>query len=170
MKFTYPKSQTGIGVYIALTPAILKFQSLCYVDSRKCWAFEVPGEILNANQAMIIFFLTICSILLLIGSIVDEVEAWLANADNVDLARLKFIEANVVSKFPDFACFENLGNGSFLKFLTSHKELLEAIEQVGGLTMARSGRQGTRLGHQVSLIGVLDFMSQCGLQTSPVSQ
>lgn len=136
----------------------------------KCWAFEVPGVILNTNQAMIIFFLTICSILLLIGSIVDEVKAWLANADNVDLARLAIIEANVVSKYPDFGSFENLGNSSFLKFLTSHKELLEAIEQVGGLTVARSGRQGTRLGHQVSLIGVLDFISQCGLQTSPVSQ
>lgn len=106
----------------------------------------------------------------MIGSIVDEVKAWLANADNVDLARLAIIEANVVSKYPDFGSFENLGNSSFLKFLTSHKELLEAIEQVGGLTMARSGRQGTRLGHQVSLIGVLDFISQCGLQTSPVSQ
>lgn len=100
------------------------------------------------------------------GSIVDEVKAWLANADNADLARLAFIEASVVSKYPDFGNFENLGNSSFLKFLTSHKELLEAIEQVGGFTMARSGRQGTRLGHQVSLIGVLDFISQCGLQTS----
>ncbi|XP_068715873.1 uncharacterized protein [Montipora foliosa] len=100
------------------------------------------------------------------GSVVDEVKAWLANADNVDLARLAIIEANVVSKYPDFGNFENLGNSSFLKFLTSHKELLEAIEQVGGLTMVRSGRQGTRLGHQVSLIGVLDFISQCGLQTS----
>ena len=77
------------------------------------------------------------------------------------------IEGNVVSKFPGFSGFEDFGYGSFLKFLTKHKELLEAIEQVGG--MARSGRVGTKLGHEVSLNSVLDFIAQCGTQTSLVS-
>ena len=89
------------------------------------------------------------------------------NADNVDLARLAIIEGNVVNKFPGFSGFEDFGYGSFLKFLTKHKELLEAIEQVGG--MARSGRVGTKLGHEVSLKSVQDFIAQCGAQTSPVS-
>lgn len=92
---------------------------------------------------------------------------WLTNADNLDLARLALIEGNVVNKFPGFNGFEEFGYGSFLRFLTKHKELLDAIEQVGG--MARSGRVGTTLGHQVLLSSVLDFISQCGTQTSPVS-
>ena len=99
----------------------------------------------------------------------NEVKTWLANADNIGLGRLAIIEATVLSKFPDFDSFEGLGNGSFLKFLTSHKELLDAIEEVGGLAMARSGGQRTRLGHQVSLVSILDFISQCGTQTSLVS-
>ena len=102
-----------------------------------------------------------------VGVIVHEVKEWLTNAENVDLARLAIIEGNVVNKFPGFKGFEDFGYGSFLKFLTKHKELMEAIEQVGG--MARSGRMGTTLGHQVSLNSVLDFISQCGTQTSPVS-
>lgn len=89
------------------------------------------------------------------------------NAENVDLARLAIIEGNVVNKFPGFNGFEDFGYGSFLKFLTKHRELLEAIEQVGG--MARSGRVGTILGHEVSLTSALDFIAQCGTQTSPVS-
>lgn len=89
------------------------------------------------------------------------------NADNVDLARLAMIEGNFVSKFPGFSGFEDFGYGSFLKFLTKHKDLLEAIEQVGG--MARSGRVGKKLGHNVSLNSVLDFIAQCGTQTSLVS-
>ena len=76
------------------------------------------------------------------------------------------IEGNVVNKFPGFSGFD-FGYGSFLKFLTKHKELLEAIEQVGG--MGRSGRVGTKLGHEVSLNSVLDFIAQCGTQTSLVS-
>ncbi|XP_068725664.1 uncharacterized protein [Montipora capricornis] len=100
------------------------------------------------------------------GELVNEVKTWLANADNIGLGRLAIIEATVLSKFPDFDSFEGLGNGSFLKFLTSHKELLHAIEEVGGLAMARSGGQRTRLGHQVSLVSILDFISQCGTQTS----
>ena len=86
----------------------------------------------------------------------------------MDLARLANIERSVVSRFPEFNSFEDLGYGSFLRFVTSHKELLEALEQVGGL--ARSGGMGTKLGHQVSLNSVLDFISQCGAQPSPVSQ
>ena len=89
------------------------------------------------------------------------------NADNVDLARLATIEGNVVNKFPGFNGFQDFGYGSFLKFLTKHKELLEAIEQVG--SMARSGRMGTKLGHEVSPNSVLDFIAQCGTQTSLVS-
>lgn len=93
---------------------------------------------------------------------------WLANADDIDLGRLTNIEANVVSKFPEFSSFEELGYGSFLRFLTSHKELVEDMEQVGGL--ARSGGMGTRLGYQVPLNSVLEFISQCGAQISAVSQ
>ena len=89
------------------------------------------------------------------------------NADNIDLARLAMIEGNVANKFPGFNGFEEFGYGSFLKFLTKHQDLLEAIEQVGG--MARSGRVGTKLGHEVSLDSVLDFIAQCGTQTSLVS-
>lgn len=89
------------------------------------------------------------------------------NADNVDLARLALIEGNVVNKFPGFSGFEDFGYGSFLRFLTKHQDLIETIEQVGG--MARSGRAGTKLGHEVSLDSVLDFIAQCGTQTSVVS-
>ena len=81
--------------------------------------------------------------------------------------RLARIEGNVVSKFPKFNSFEGLGYGSFLKFLSSHKELQEAIEQVGGF--GRSETKGTMLGHPVSLHSVLDFVSQFGAQTSHVS-
>ena len=99
-------------------------------------------------------------------------KAWLANADNIDLERLATIEENVVSKFPDFNHFEEFGYRSFLKFLTSprHKELLVTIEQVGGLAMSQSGVIGRNIGHQVSLNSVLDFISQCGTQSSAVSQ
>lgn len=89
------------------------------------------------------------------------------NADNVDLARLAIIEGNVVNKFPGFNGFEDFGYGSFLRFLTKHQDLLETIEQVGG--MARSGSAGTKLGHEVSLDSVLDFIAQCGTQASVVS-
>ena len=72
-----------------------------------------------------------------------------------------------MNKFLGFNSFEEFGYGSFLKFLTKHKALLEAIEEVGGMT--QSGREGTRLGHQVSLNSVLDFISQFGTQASHVS-
>ena len=100
------------------------------------------------------------------GKVVEEVKQWLVKAEQLDLTRLARIEENVVSKFPEFNSFEQLGYGSFLKFL-SHKELQEAIEQVGGF--GRSERKGTMLGHPVSLHTVLDFVSQFGTQTSHVS-
>lgn len=101
------------------------------------------------------------------GQVVEEVKQWLANADHLDLTRLARIEGNVVSKFPEFNSFEELGYGSFLKFLSSHKELQEAIEQVGGF--GQSERIGTMPGHPVSLHSVLDLVSQFGTQTSHVS-
>ena len=102
----------------------------------------------------------------LLGAIIDELKAWLVCAENIDLQRLANIEASVLNKFPGFDRFEDFGYGSFLTFLTAHKELLEAIEEVGGLTVIRSG--GLR-SHHVSLTSVLDFISQCGPQASPVS-
>ena len=101
------------------------------------------------------------------GKVVEEVKQWLAKADHLDLTRLARIEGNVVSKFPEFNSFEELGYGSFLKFLSSHKELQEAIEQVGGF--GQSERKGTMPGHPVSLHSVLDLVSQFGTQTSHVS-
>ena len=101
------------------------------------------------------------------GKVVEEVKQWLAKADHLDLTRLARIEGNVVSKFPEFNSFEELGYGSFLKFLSSHKELQEAIEQVGGF--GQSERIGTMPGHPVSLHSVLDLVSQFGTQTSHVS-
>ena len=101
------------------------------------------------------------------GKVVEEVKQWLANADHLDLTRLARIEGNVVSKFPEFNSFEELGYGSFLKFLSSHKELQEAIEQVGGF--GQSERIGPMPGHPVSLHSVLDLVSQFGTQTSHVS-
>ena len=101
------------------------------------------------------------------GKVVEEVKQWLAKADHLDLTRLARIEGNVVSKFPEFNSFEELGYGSFLKFLSSHKELQEATEQVSGF--GRSERKGTMFGHPVSLHSVLDFVSQFGTQTSHVS-
>ena len=92
---------------------------------------------------------------------------WINSAEHADLATLARIEGNVVNKFPGFNSFEEFGYGSFLKFLIKHKALLETIEEVGG--MAQSGREGARLGHQVSLNSVLGFISQFGTQTSPVS-
>ena len=101
------------------------------------------------------------------GKVVEEVKQWLVKADHLDLTRLARIEGNVVSKFPEFSSFEELGYGSFLKFLSSHKELQEAIEQVGGF--GQSERIGTMPGHPVSLHSVLDLVSQFGTQTSHVS-
>ena len=101
------------------------------------------------------------------GKVVEEVKQWLVKADHLDLTRLARIEGNVVSKFPEFNSFEELGYGSFLKFLSSHKELQEAIEQVGGF--GQSERKGTMPGHPVSLHSVLDLVSQFGTQTSHVS-
>ena len=121
----------------------------------------------KAIQLLVFLYRSLLIMVFSIGAIVQEVKQWLTNADKVDLARLALIEGNVVNKFPSFNSFEEFGYGSFLRFLTKHKELLDAIEQVGG--MARSGRVGTTLGHQVSLNSVLDFISQCGTQTSPVS-
>ena len=86
----------------------------------------------------------------------------------MDLARLARIEGNVVNKFPEFNSFEEFGYGSFLKFLSSHEELQEAIEQVGGL--GRSEGKGKRLGYPVPLGSVLDFVSQYGTQSSHVSE
>lgn len=106
----------------------------------------------------------------LTGVVLKEVSAWLANADNVDLSALATIESTVMNKFPEFNTFEELGYGSFLKFLTSHKDLLESIKQYGGLVMAGSGGLGTKVGHQVLANSVLDFISQCGTQASPVSR
>lgn len=105
----------------------------------------------------------------LLGAIADELKAWLVRAENIDLQRLANIEASVLNKFPDFHRFEDFGYGSFLTFLTARKELLEAIEEVGGLPVTRSGGLRSRLGHHVSLTSVLDFISQCGPQASPVS-
>ena len=126
--------------------------------------FASPEE---SYSVVIFLYRSLLIMFFSIGAIVQEVKQWLTNADKVDLARLALIEGNVVNKFPGFNSFEEFGYGSFLRFLTKHKELLDAIEQVGG--MARSGKVGTTLGHQVSLNSVLDFISQCGTQTSPVS-
>ena len=100
--------------------------------------------------------------------VVEEVKKWLIKADHMDLARLARIEGNVVNKFPEFNSFEEFGYGSFLKFLSSHEELQEAIEQVGGL--GRSEGKGKRLGYPVPLGSVLDFVSQYGTQSSHVSE
>ena len=102
-----------------------------------------------------------------IGAVLREVKEWIKCAEHADPTTLARIEANVVNKFPGFTGFEEFGYGSFLKFLTKHKELMEATEEVGG--MPQSGRKGARLGYQVSLNSVLDFISQCGTQTSIVS-
>lgn len=102
-----------------------------------------------------------------IGAVACEVQEWIKCAERADLPTLARIEANVVNKFPGFTGFEEFGYGSFLKFLTKHKELMEAIEEVGG--MAQSGREGARIGCQGTLNSVLDFISQCGNQTSTVS-
>ena len=101
------------------------------------------------------------------GKVVEEVKQWLVKADHLDLTRMARIEGNLVSKFPEFNSFEELGYGSFPKFISSHKELQEATEQVSGF--GRSERKGTMLGHPVSLHSVLDFVSRFGTQTSPVS-
>ncbi|XP_022793492.1 uncharacterized protein LOC111332406 isoform X4 [Stylophora pistillata] len=98
------------------------------------------------------------------GAVLREVKEWIKCAEHADPTTLARIEANVVNKFPGFTGFEEFGYGSFLKFLTKHKELMEATEEVGG--MPQSGRKGARLGYQVSLNSVLDFISQCGTQTS----
>ena len=100
--------------------------------------------------------------------VVEEVNKWLIKADHMDLARLARIEGNVVNKFPEFNSFEEFGYGSFLKFLSSHEEPQEAIEQVGGL--GRSEGKGKRLGCPVPLGSVLDFVSQYGTQSSHVSE
>ena len=89
-------------------------------------------------------------------------------ADTLDLARLARIESNIMSKFPNFTGFEQFGYGSFLHFLTSYKKLSQALEEVGG-GMVRAGREGARTEQKVSLDSVLDFILQCGTQTSPVS-
>ena len=94
-------------------------------------------------------------------------QEWIKCAERVDLTTLARIEANVVIKFPGFTGFEEFGYGSFLKFLTKHKKLKKATEEVGG--MAQSRREGARIGCQVPLNSVLDFISQCGTQTFTVS-
>lgn len=40
---------------------------------------------------------------------------------------------NVVNKFLGFIGFEEFGYGFFLKFLIKYKELMEVIEEVGGM-------------------------------------
>ena len=102
----------------------------------------------------------------MIGIIVEEVNEWLNKAEHTDLATLARIEESVVNKYSGFDGFEAFGYGSFLKFLTKHKVLREAIDELGGISP--SGKGGTKLGHRVSLDSVLDFISQCGTETSPV--
>ena len=108
-------------------------------------------------------FVRICEI----GAVVCEVQEWIKCAERADLTTLARIEANVVNKFPGFTGFEEFGYGSFLKFFTKHKKLKKATEEVGG--MAQSRREGARIGCQVPLNSVLDFIYQCGTQTSTVS-
>ena len=103
-----------------------------------------------------------------IGIIVKEVNEWLNKAEHTDLATLARIEENVMNRYSGFDGFEAFGYGSFLKFLMKHKALREAIAEVGGI--ASSGKRGTGLGLRLSLDSVLDFISQCGTEPSPVSK
>ena len=101
-----------------------------------------------------------------IGIIIEEVNEWLNKAEHTDLATLARIEEKVMNRYSGFDGFEAFGYGSFLKFLMKHKALREAIAEVGGI--ASSGKRGTGLGLRVSLDSVLDFISQCGTEPSPV--
>ena len=103
-----------------------------------------------------------------IGIIVKEVNEWLSKAEHTDLATLARIEENVMNRYSGFDGFEAFGYGSFLKFLMKHKALRETIAEVGGI--ASSGKRETGLGLRVSLDSVLDFISQCGTEPSPVSK
>lgn len=102
----------------------------------------------------------------MIGIIVEEVKEWLNRAEHTDLATLARIEESVMSRYSGFNGFEAFGYGSFLKFLTKHKALLEAIAEVGGIAPSGKGRTGPGL--RVSLDSVLNFISQCGTEPSPV--
>ena len=111
-------------------------------------------------------FTNCSSFYIMIGIIVEEVNEWLNKAERTDLATLARIEENVMNRYSGFDGFEAFGYGSFLKFLTKHKVLRETIAEVGGI--ARSGNGGTGLGLRVSLDSVLDFISQCGTEPTPV--
>lgn len=105
--------------------------------------------------------------MLLSDDVVKKIMEWLTKVDHLDLTKLTRIEEEVKAHFPGFDSFYSFGHGPFLQFVTHHKELLEAIEQV---LSSQSDLAGNNVSsHSVSWANVLDFILQCGKDVSHVS-
>ena len=79
---------------------------------------------------------------------------------SVDLKQLARVEDSILNRFKGFATFRDLGHGSFLQFVSLHKDL-EALIAISAHT------EDSALGVRKS--DVIDLLRQCGADSDKVS-
>ena len=92
----------------------------------------------------------------------NEVKRWLVGKStrSVDLKQLARVEDSILGHYKGFTTFKDLGQGSFLHFVSQHKEL-EALIAISART------EESALGVRKS--DVIDLLRQCGADSEKVS-
>lgn len=75
---------------------------------------------------------------------------------------LSNIEAQVTTEVGNYESFDDMGHGSFLKFVIAEKKLYEIVENSFGM----SDGKNTRI---VSKKDIINFVKQCGDSAKAVS-
>lgn len=90
-----------------------------------------------------------------------EVKRWLVgkSSTSVDLKLLARVEDSVLNHYKGFTAFKDLGQGSFLQFLSEHKDLETLVS-------LSSHAQESNLGVKKS--DVIEFLQQCGVDSEKV--
>ena len=94
--------------------------------------------------------------------LLNEVKRWLAgkSSTSVDLKLLARVEESILNQYKGFTTFKDLGQGSFLQFLSKNKELETLI--------AISGAHAEESCFGVRKTDVIDFLQQCGVDSAKV--
>lgn len=94
--------------------------------------------------------------------LLGEVKQWLGgkSSKSVDLKQLARVEESVLDRYKGFTTFRDLGHGSFIQFLSEHKEL-EALISISVQS------DNNVLGIKKS--DVIDLLQQCGVNSEKVN-
>ena len=94
--------------------------------------------------------------------LLNEVKRWLVrkSSRSFDLKLLARVEDSILDHYKGFMTFKDLGQGSFLRFLSENKEL-EALISISG-AHAEESCLGVRK------TDVIDLLQQCGVDVAKV--